>query len=315
MVPQANVKIVFVPGVKPKPQPALHQDALLRCLRKGLERAVPDAFELLSHHPEIFELYAWNFLAYQQYRDINLDSEGIERLIESPVPTEADRRAIESSARRTSRLTHLIGDRFPPLGRLFAPDRLRESLSDARGYLRDIRGLGTRIRGGLKDMLIDSWSSGYRVILIGHSLGSVIAYDALWELSRETSSARSIDLFVTLGSPLATRFVSPLIKGVGEQGKRRYPTNIRKWMNFSALGETVQFFPPLAAQFGEMITLGLIDSLTDRFGLYNHFRGDRGLNVHVSYGYLVNEEVARVIGNALLDRADGIHAGDRVEPA
>jgi hypothetical protein len=49
-----------------------------------------------------------------------------------------------------------------------------------------------------------------------------------------------------------------------------------------------------------MVGLGILDSLEDHVDLYNHFRGDIGLNVHKSYGYLINDAVAGTIGDWLL---------------
>ncbi len=263
-------------------------------------RSVPEAYEVLVSEPERFSVYDWNHSAYGEHRDIALDRAGIERILEAPEATESDIAAIDAKIRHTSRLIHLIGDRFPVLGRTFAPKALRASLSDARGYLRNIRNMGSKLRDGLKQLLAECWQSGERPVVVGHSLGSVIAYDTFWELSHETQDAGTIDVFVTLGSPLATRFVGDLLKGIGESGRRRYPTIIERWVNFAALGETVSYFPGFEQAFAEMKELKLLDVLEDYHGLYNHFRGHRGLNVHMSYGYLVHREVAGVIGEAIL---------------
>jgi hypothetical protein len=45
-----------------------------------------------------------------------------------------------------------------------------------------------------------------------------------------------------------------------------------------------------------MLKLGLIESITDvNGGIFNFFRNEAGLNVHRSYGYLVNPRVGEVI--------------------
>jgi hypothetical protein len=45
-----------------------------------------------------------------------------------------------------------------------------------------------------------------------------------------------------------------------------------------------------------MLELGLIESITDvNGGIFNYFRDEEGLNVHRSYGYLVNPRVGEVI--------------------
>jgi len=41
-----------------------------------------------------------------------------------------------------------------------------------------------------------------------------------------------------------------------------------------------------------MLRLGLIQSIDDEPAIYNHFRGEFGLDVHKSYGYLNHAVVA-----------------------
>jgi hypothetical protein len=57
-----------------------------------------------------------------------------------------------------------------------------------------------------------------------------------------------------------------------------------------------------------MQTLGLLESLVDNTDIYNHFHGESGLNVHMSYGYLINNAVAGTI-------ADWLHATDTTASA
>ena len=77
---------------------------------------------------------------------------------------------------------------------------------------------------------------------------------------------------------------------------RRYPCNVNRWVNISSRGDLVALDPLLANDFREMIDNGCIDSIRDmRNDVLNHYRDDKGLNVHKSYGYLVNPHVAQVI--------------------
>ena len=148
-------------------------------------------------------------------------------------------------------------------------------------------------------MLLEAWTAGERVLLIGHSLGSVIAYDTLWELSRDEPGSGQVELFVTLGSPLGTRMILKGLCGAGRHGRDLYPTNIIRWQNFSARGELTALHPELKPFFGEMVDLGLLESFQDVTGFYNHFRGSDGLDVHMSYGYLINRVVAESVADWL----------------
>lgn len=289
-----QARIVYVTGMKPKPPPELHKAVLTRVLAAGLARADPAAAQWLMARPENFTLVSWTRLLYDDLqRDIRLDLPGIERLLAQPEPTPADRREIDSLKRRLARLWHLFGDSSPWLTDIVARPDLRLTLAEVRRYVENRDGISRTIRAELKNALDEAWHAGERVLLIGHSLGSVIAYDTLWELSRGATGGR-VELFLTLGSPLATRFIRMAVKGHGLPGRDRYPNNIDRWANVTARGELVALHPKLAPFFGAMADLSLVASLED-YAVYNHFRGIAGLDVHKSYGYLVNRRIAELI--------------------
>ena len=134
--------------------------------------------------------------------------------------------------------------------------------------------------------------------MIGHSLGSVIAYDVLWDLSNEGGDGR-VDLFITMGSPLATRFVRRRMRGADLYGAAAYPRNIRRWVNLAARGDTTALRPRVKPFFHEMLDLGLTDSIEDYADLENYFRGSIGLNAHEAYGYLAQPTLAEILGDWL----------------
>jgi hypothetical protein len=296
----AESRIIYVTGMKPKPPPDEHRAALQRALTAGLARARPAAAEQLRANPERFTLVSWTQLFYASVqRDIARDLPGLERLLREPVASPEERRDLDSIARRVGRFWHLFGDSLPFFGALIAKPDLRLTMADVHRYLGDRDGVAVRIRALLRAELLRAWDGDERVLLIGHSLGSVIAYDCLWELSREERHAGRVDQFVTLGSPLATRFIRRALKGAGRPGPERYPANIRRWANFAARGEIVALHPRLRPFFRRMLRYGLVESIDDRAALYNHFRGESGIDPHKSYGYLVNAAVAGLIGDWL----------------
>ena len=148
----------------------------------------------------------------------------------------------------------------------------------------------------LKAPLREALQSGERVLVIGHSMGSIIAYDTLWELSNVEQNADPIDLFLSLGSPLGLRYVRRRLCGAHEKNVQRYPRNIQRWFNIAAEGDLPALYVTLADDFNDMIELGLTKQIQDRCkGVINCFRNQEGLNVHRSYGYLVNPVVGQVI--------------------
>lgn len=293
-------RIIFVPGMKPKPLPEIHTHELCRCLTAGLAWARPEAARKFTAESSCLTLVPWTYRFYGSYRDIALDRPGIDAILREPEPSAEDLAEIESLARKISRWMRLLGDAMPLFGRIIARPEMRLTLTEARRYLNDADGIATQVRGMLKAALRQAWDAGEEVLLIGHSLGSVIAYDTLWELCHEDGVADRVDLYVSLGSPLASRLIRENLRGARRTGTERYPKNIRRWKNFAARGELTALRPRLEQYFGEMVELGLLESLEDTIDIYNPFRGDIGLNVHKSYGYLVNDAVAGAIGDWLL---------------
>lgn len=277
--------------MKPKPPPAQHREALVRVLDAALARHDASLAGWLDETPNGFTLVSWTSLLYPTRRDIGRDLPGVESLLASPEPSASDRSEIDRVRRRLRRWWHLLGDSYPSLTDLVASRALKETLGEVHRYIENRDGIGGRIRELVRQPLLDAWQAGARVMLIGHSLGSVLAYDALWELSRRDRHPGRVDFFMSLGSPIATRFIRKKLQGAALQGAAKFPANIGRWLNVSARGELVALHPRVVPFFGAMKRFGLVESIEDR-EIYNHFRGDLGLDVHKSYGYLNHPTVA-----------------------
>lgn len=280
--------IIYVPGIKPKPPSGVHREALWRCLLEGVRRAEPQAAADLARHPGCFQLVSWAHVFYETQRDLALDEPGIERLLSLPGPEERDRAEAGSLRRWLQRRLYLLSDAFPPLFDLVSDPNMRATLNDTRRYFRNENGAAVQVRHLVADALLEAWRAHRRVLLMGHSLGSVIAFDVLWELSHRFSVPGRVDQFVTIGSPLGLSFVRRRLLGAGETGRRRYPANIRRWRNLSAVGELTALDRRMAVTWAAMLELGLVEEITDRLDLQTYFRGQEGLNVHKCYGYMVN---------------------------
>jgi hypothetical protein len=292
-----HARIIFVPGLNPKPPAEIYRLELVRVLRAALTRSRPRAAAWLAEHEDTFVLVAWTYLFYGAHRDVTVDLAGIERLLVQSAPSEQDLRELRSWPRRALRWAHLVGDAVPFLGRRLAPPHTRRLMHEANRYLKNRDGVGDEVRGVLRATLERAWSDGARVLLVGHSLGSVIAYDTLWELTHVQRAAGEVSLLVTLGSPLATRFVQRRLKGARAVDAARYPHNVRHWVNLTARGDTTALRPRLEPYFHEMYDLGLVDALEDVVDFDNYFRGATGLNAHEAYGYLAQALLAEVIGD------------------
>lgn len=294
MTKPVQPRIIFVPGLLPKPEPEVHREALLRCLLTGVRRVDAGVADAIQADPARFDLVAWTYDFYLEHRDFEIDRAAIDAVIEQTEPTAEDIAEATSLQRRVLRWLHRLGDLMPFLIPHLANEKVEMHLRDLWRYLNDENGIASHTREMLKMRLRAADKSEQPVLLIGHSMGSVIAWDSLWELSHSGRDQLRLDTLVTMGSPLGQRYLQKRIKGSGASGRDRYPDNVRRWKNLAAIGDLTALDRRLADDFEEMLELGLVESIEDA-PLLTYFRLDGVLNVHAEYGYLVHERTARTV--------------------
>lgn len=283
--------IIYVPGLKPKPEYAPHRQQLFRCILEGVRRIDPETAAQMQDHHHCFDIVSWTYDFYGEHRDPNLDLAAIDALIQQEYASEQDIAEAVSWKRRFLRWMYAIADRFPILMHPLADENLEIHLRDLRRYVKNSNDIAELVRRILKLQLRAGGQLDRPVLLIGHSMGSIIAYDSLWQLSQERDNACKIDLFMTMGSPLGQRFIQRRIKGSTEARDNRHPRNIRRWVNIAAVGDLTPVDMTLENDYEDMLALGVIESIEDR-QIFNYFRLDGVLNVHAEYGYLINEVTA-----------------------
>lgn len=288
--------ILYIPGLKPKPEYSLHREQVLRCLLEGIRRIDPHTADEMAQDEHCFDIVSWTYDFYGTHRDINLDLADIEAVLKQTQATAEDREIVTSWKRRCIRSLYRAADHLPFLIPHFADEDVELQLRDLRRYAKNEGDIAEIVRRAVKAPLRAAASAGRPILLYGHSMGSVIGYDSLWQLSHEPVEEVRIDLMLTTGSPLGQRLIQRRLKGFREQGIKRFPGNIRRWINISAIGELTAIDMTLNNDFGEMIRLGLVEDIED-LEIYNYYRMNGVLNVHAEYGYLVNEVAANVICN------------------
>ncbi|MCW9014936.1 MAG: GPI inositol-deacylase [Gammaproteobacteria bacterium] len=294
-----NIKrhIIFVPGKNPKPPAQQHQHLLWRTLVEGVHRAEPELANKFSQHENDFSIIPWNPIFYHEVKDISIDLPWIDTLLNTHGPTEDDIREAHHWHKKLSRAQYTLIDYVPCLIK-FMPDTLRQTALELSRYFQNKQNIADEIREILKQQLRPLFASNTRILLIGHSLGSIIAYDALWELSHAEKLSGKVDLFLTLGSPLGMNYVRHRLLGASNTGIEKYPANIRHWANVSSVGDITALDRTFSDDFSDMIKLGIIEDIHDHCkDIYNFFRNDKGLNCHRSYGYLVNPAVGKIIAD------------------
>ena len=286
--------IIYVPGLLPKPEHGPHRDALFRCLIAGIRRQDEKVALDIAANLHCFDVVSWTYDFYRTYRDITLDAASIDALIAQDGATDADIAEASSWKRRLARRVFSLGDLMPFLIPHIATERMELHLRDLRRYVRNNNGIAEHTRQMLKAPLRAAFEAQRPILLIAHSMGSVIAYDSLWQMAHSHHDHVRIDQLLTMGSPLGQNYIQRRLQGKGETGERRYPNNIRRWVNLTSVGDLTAINPNLAHDFGEMLESGLVDSIEDA-ELHNYFRLDGKLNVHAEYGYLANDVTAKVV--------------------
>jgi hypothetical protein len=286
--------ILYIPGLKPKPEYSLHREQILRCMLEGIRRIDPETADEMAQDEHFFDVVSWTYDFYGTHRDINLDLADIEAVLGKTEASQADREMVTSWKRRFIRSLYLAADHLPFLIPHFASEDVELQIRDLRRYARNEDDIAEIVRREAKIRLRAAASAGRPILLYGHSMGSVIGYDTLWQLTHQPGDDMQIDLMLTTGSPLGQKLIQRRLLGFRNEGVGRYPGNIRRWTNIAAVGELTAIDMALNNDFGEMIRFGLVEDIED-LETYNYYRMNGVLNVHAEYGYLVNEVTATVI--------------------
>ena len=290
-------RIIFVPGKNPKPPAEEHRRQLLRSLLRGIERADPAVAQDIARDSAAFLSISWNPLYYQSYKPLDEDLPWIEALLKQDGPTREDVREALSPRRRFAWVLYTVADFFNFFIPLLPDPAVKYTIRETARYFSNDGGIGQQVRELLKVPLRQMLAENDRILIVGHSMGSVIVYDSLWELTHIEKNPGRVD-FLSLGSPLGMRFTQQRLQGVRENGTQRYPHNIRRWFNITAQGDLTALDPTVRDDFKAMLELGVVESITDlNGGIFNYFRNEQGLNVHRSYGYLVNPRVGEVVAH------------------
>lgn len=285
--------ILYVPGLKPKPEPLVHRKQLFRCLVEGVRRLDAGIAADLERSSGAFDIAAWTYDFYGVHRDLSLDQEDIDALLQRFAASDEDIAIATSWKRRFLRWMYRTADFLPFTMPKLASEELEVHLTDLKRYVRNENGVADGARSVLRLALQSAAADSRPVLLMAHSMGSVIAYDVLWQLSRDEDEVH-VDLLLTMGSPLGQKLIQRRLLGAGKQGKERYPANVRSWINLAAVGELTALDTQLKNDFGEMVQLGLVENIEDR-SMFNYYRMRDTLNVHAEYGYLVNEVTAAAV--------------------
>ena len=200
------------------------------------------------------------------------------------------------------RLADMFGGTAETIG--IAGPLIRMVAKDVEHYWDPDAAFGSDVRWRLTEPLHKALCDGDDIMLVSHSLGTMISYDVLWKFShygeyselRETGN--KLNTLVTLGSPLGNETVKNNLKGGSAGGIRRYPTLIRTWENFSAKDDYISHDETLEDDYRKMQREKIVDSIHDH-RLYNLAVRHGKSNPHHGAGYLIHPKFVAVLAKWL----------------
>jgi len=170
----------------------------------------------------------------------------------------------------------------------FTDKVLEKTMADLFEYY-DQEATRDAVRKRLEDALAGPLQRQERIMVVAHSMGSIVAYDVLRKLGRERPGA-VVHHLITIGSPLGLPYVKHKVQM--EKDLVRTPSCVRRWTNFADRGDWVAFDTHLADDYAPNDQgIKVEDDL-----VINGYRSPAGkANEHKSYGYLRTPELSQVV--------------------
>ena len=304
---ESDRAIVFVHGRGFKPNPKDYLDVMVEALTAGVEADCPEAGEVLADTTKYLAYYGDLNTAYLEslgeVYDEKIDLSDLSNVIHELKGV--DRRK-GFSVRRYDRLPgksairefaiSVMAPFMTSMG--FGKRLIHGANTDFGRYMTRDSELSVAVLARVRETIAAVLQRFDRVTVFAHGTGSVVACDALWQLSHGEEFAREfadlkVDIFLTTGSPLGDSTVRQNLLGGKRKGRERYPTNVLAWHNVSAEDDYVAYDNTVADDFKAMLAKRQISSIRD-YRIYNLAVRYGRSNPHNMLGYLIHPRVAKV---------------------
>ena len=299
--------ILMIHGRAPKPSKPDLEGFWIEALRYGLERDHPEKLDDFDQAHIEFIYYGDRNNALDPEHDLDRDA-ATRRItldeLKGYSRGEFDRAHYGSLPGKSSLMEFAADILAGPLHALRASDPLINLVApDMTEYWNPESEFGTNVRYPMIGPLRQAMDDEDTVLVIGHSLGSMIAFDTFWKFSRtgeyrDDYASGEIDLFVSIGSPLGDETVKSHLKGANARGARRYPSNIKRRVNIAAEDDYIAHDERIENDYRAMVRYGLIDSIEDH-RIYNLAVRHGKSNPHHGVGYLIHPVVADTVNGWL----------------
>ncbi|TFY93756.1 hypothetical protein DYL61_12485 [Pseudomonas nabeulensis] len=225
---------------------------------EGIDLATEGVPHVLNYYADVFYgvEYETDISSYMEgCVDLELQAEGLDR-VEEDLPLPAPKTPREAAflegfqAAITANLT--VDDAVPTASPLdcssdheiarFIPSRVREAMIKKaameayyflfnKEYVRPTDGKRFNVREELRSRLLRDLrclqEKAEKIVIVSHSMGTMIAYDVI----RNCPDCPPVDTLITLGSPLGIREVQQELLAVGSESVDFPATTLRSWVN------------------------------------------------------------------------------------
>ena len=133
------------------------------------------------------------------------------------------------------------------------------------------------------------------ILLISHSMGTIVAYDVLTKFSDELE----IDTWITTGSPLGVPFIYSELKFELQQAEDSLAHTpdaiIRHWFNFADPNDKLA----VNYELDKLFTQNIHEINSEAMLVHNDYESNGIKNPHKIYGYLRAPEISKIIDDFL----------------
>ncbi len=272
--------IIGIHGLGNKPKRKVLEDWWMASIAEGLERHGGGRKLKVR-----FELVYWaDILHPEPLRPTEMAEPYVAAGGEGPLPrATVSMRKVAASRMREGLLKCLGLACKVPLGETFVHDKLKTKMPDLHLYRTD-EDLRRAVQARLLKRLRSARRWRRKVMLIAHSMGSIVAYDVLRD-AQVTVKGLDIERFVTVGSPLGLAELRTVV-----QGPLGVPECVARWTNFSDPKDPVSSWDASIAGDYKPNSRGV--TVSDRLVVNGYVSPAGKANPHKIYGYLRTPEIS-----------------------
>lgn len=275
--------IIGVHGLGNKPRPKVVEDWWIAAIAEGLSRHGRGKKLKVR-----FELVYWADLMYPEpLRVADIGEPYVPAAGEGPLPRGVvSIRKLAAGRTREGMLKFMGLACKVPLGEKFVHRHVKAKMPDLHSYRTD-----EAVRNAVQSRLIKRLRSARRwrrdVMLIAHSMGSIVAYDVLKD-AHSTVRGLEVAHFVTVGSPLGMAELKTVV-----DGPLMVPECVAHWSNFSDPKDPISSWDATITEDYKTNSRGV--AVWDRLVANGYVDSEGEPNPHKIYGYLRTPEISDLI--------------------